>query len=45
MNTLTIKLDDDNARLVAEAVRAANQPLAHWLRELAFLDGTVNFGS
>jgi hypothetical protein len=33
MSTLTIKLDDDAARLVAEAARAVNQPLEDWLRE------------
>lgn len=33
MSTLTIRLDDDAARLVAEAARAVNQPLEDWLRE------------
>jgi len=33
MSTLTIKLDDDAARLVAEAAKAVNQPLEDWLRE------------
>ena len=33
MSTLTIKLDDDAAHLVADAARAANQPLEQWLRE------------
>jgi len=33
MSTLTIKLDDDAVRLVAEAAKAMNQPLEHWLSE------------
>lgn len=33
MSTVTIHLDDDAARLVGAAARAANQPLEHWLRE------------
>ena len=33
MSTLTIKLDDDDARLVAKAAQVTNQPLEHWLRE------------
>jgi len=33
MSTLTIKLDDDDARLVEMAAQAAAQPLEHWLRE------------
>ncbi|MDB6033886.1 MAG: hypothetical protein JWM16_4224 [Verrucomicrobiales bacterium] len=32
MSTLTIRLDDDAARLVAEAARVVNQPLEDWLR-------------
>lgn len=32
VSTLTIQLDDEAARQVAEAARAANQPLEHWLR-------------
>jgi len=33
MSTLTIQIDDEAARLVAEAAQVANQPLEHWLRE------------
>ena len=33
MSTLTIKLDDDAARLVEKAAQTANQPLERWLRE------------
>ena len=33
MSTLTIKLDDDDARLVEKAAQAAAQPLERWLRE------------
>ena len=33
MSTLTIKLDDDDARLVAKAAQVTNQPLERWLRE------------
>ncbi len=33
MSTVTIQLDDDAARLVAEAAKVTNQPLEHWLRE------------
>ncbi len=33
MSTLTIQLDDEAARLVAEAAQAVNQPLDEWLRE------------
>ena len=33
MSTLTIKLDDDAARLVEQAAQTAEQPLEHWLRE------------
>lgn len=33
MSTLTIQLDDDAARLVAEAAQVTNQPLENWLRE------------
>ena len=33
MSTLTIKLDDDAARLVAKAAQVTNQPLEHWLHE------------
>jgi hypothetical protein len=33
MSTLTIQLDDDAARLVAEAAQATNQPLENWVRE------------
>lgn len=33
MSTLTIQLDDDAARLVAEAAQVAKQPLEDWLRE------------
>ncbi len=33
MSTLTIKLDDDTARLVEKAAQTVNQPLEHWLRE------------
>ncbi len=33
MRTVTIQLDDDAARLVAEAAQATNQPLENWLRE------------
>ncbi|MBI2946678.1 MAG: hypothetical protein HYY23_03470 [Verrucomicrobia bacterium] len=33
MSTLTLNLDDDDARLVAQAAQAANQPLEQWLRE------------
>ncbi|MCI0538533.1 MAG: hypothetical protein L0Z50_25275 [Verrucomicrobiales bacterium] len=33
MSTLTIQLDDDAARLVAEASQAAKQPLEDWLRD------------
>ena len=32
MSTLTIQLDDDAVRLVAEAAQAVNQPLDEWLR-------------
>ncbi len=32
MSTLTIDLDDDTARLVQEAARAADQSVAEWLR-------------
>jgi hypothetical protein len=33
MNTLTIQLDEDAARMVEEASKASNQPLEQWLRE------------
>ena len=33
MSTLTIKLDDEAARLVEKAAQEMNQPLEHWLRE------------
>ncbi len=33
MSTLTIQLDDDAARLVAEAAQASKQPVESWLRE------------
>jgi hypothetical protein len=33
MSTLTIQLDDDAARLVAQAAQVTQQPLEHWLRE------------
>ncbi len=33
MRTLTIQLDDDAARLVAEAAQVTNQSLENWLRE------------
>ena len=33
MSTLTIQLDDEAARMVAEAAQATNQPVEHWLRE------------
>lgn len=33
MSTLTIKLDDDTARLVEKAAKVVNQPLERWLRE------------
>ena len=33
MSTLTIKLDDELARLVEKAALVTNQPLDHWLRE------------
>ena len=33
MSTLTIKLDDELARLVEKAAEVTNQPLEHWLRE------------
>lgn len=32
MSTLTIDLDQDSARLVEEAARAANQPVDEWAR-------------
>ena len=33
MNTLTIQLDEDAARMVREAAQMAEQPLESWLRE------------
>ena len=33
MSTVTIQLDDEATRLVAEAARATNQPVESWLRE------------
>ena len=33
MSTLTIKLDDTAASLVAEAAQVSKQPVEHWLRE------------
>ena len=33
MSTLTIRLDDQAARLVEQAAQVANQPLEQWLRE------------
>jgi hypothetical protein len=32
MSTLTIQLDENAARLVEDAARAANQPVAEWAR-------------
>jgi hypothetical protein len=46
MSTLTIRLDDETARLVEKAAQAADQPLEDWLRENIYqaAAGAVNTG-